>query len=376
MKKYAVIIEKDLTSCRACALLGLVLCVPLAAQQIHAHEIFIPWIKADSRGLNALLVYADLPGKRPLAVLTHGTDHKQEDRDAVTAWSLLPQSIWFARRGWTVLAVVRRGYGKSGGRPDYMNGSCPQEAYEEAGRQGAEDLHHAIEYGASVPQVDTAHIIAVGQSTGGFATVALTAKAPPGLVAAINFAGGRGVRTDFDVCNPGELIGAFRSFGKISRIPMLWIYAEDDRFFWPEIAHKFDSAFRAGGGQDQFVAFPATARAGHGLFVRVAAWSAIVDDFLKAQNLVWLAEPLPPPQTPDEPPPPGLSEAGEQAFEHYLRMGPHKAFAMSEHAYHFSFAQMTVEMAKSKALDSCRHAAPKGEKCKVVSIDGTSPNEK
>ena len=125
---------------------------------------------------------------------------------------------------------------------------------------------------ASVPQVDTAQIIAVGLSTGGFATVALTAKAPPGLVAAISFAGGRGVRADFDVCNPGELVGAFRSFGKHSRIPMLWIYAEDDRSFWPEIAHKFDDAFRAGGGQDQFVQVPATARAGHGLFFRVAGW--------------------------------------------------------------------------------------------------------
>jgi dienelactone hydrolase len=289
---------------------------------------------------------------------------------------MLPQSIWFARRGWTVLAVVRRGYGKSGGQPDYMNGRCPQEAYEEAGRQGAEDLNHTIEYGASVPQVDTAHTIAVGLSTGGFATVALTAKAPLGLVAAISFAGGRGVRADFDVCNPGELIAAFRSFGKHSRIPMLWIYAADDRSFWPEIAHKFDDAFRAGGGQDQFVQVPATARAGHGLFFRVAGWSDIVDDFLKAQNLVWLPEPLPSPKTPDEPLPPGLSEAGERAFRHYLLMGPHKAFAMSEHAYHFSFAQMTVDMAKSKALNSCRHAAPKGEKCKVVSIDGASPDEK
>jgi hypothetical protein len=36
-----------------------------------------------------------------------------------------------------------------------------RQAYEEAGRQGAEDLKHAIEYGASVPQVDTAHTIAV-----------------------------------------------------------------------------------------------------------------------------------------------------------------------------------------------------------------------
>jgi len=358
------------------AVFGLVLCVQLPAQQLHANEIFIPWNKAGARGLNALLVYADIPGNHPLAVLTHGTSRKQEERNEVAAFSLLPQANWFARRGWTVLAVVRRGYGKSGGRPDYMNGSCPNEDYQEAGRQGAEDLNRAIEYGASLPQVDAAHVIAVGVSTGGFATVALTAKAPPGLVAAISFAGGRGAGADFDVCNPGALIGAFRGFGKHSRIPMLWIYAENDRYFWPEIAHKFDDGFRAGGGQDQFVLVPATRAAGHGLFYRVADWPPILDDFLKAQNLVWLPEPLPPPKAPDEPPPPGLSEAGEKAFQRYLLAGLHKAFAMSESRYSFSAAQITVELAKSKALDNCRHAAPKGEKCAVVSIDGVSQDEK
>jgi dienelactone hydrolase len=194
-----------------------------------------------------------------------------------------------------VLAVVRRGYGKSGGRPDYMNGRCPHEDYREAGKESAEDLARAIAYGASLPRVDAAHVIAVGVSTGGFATVALTAKAPPGLVAAISFAGGRGAGADFDVCNPGALIGAFHSFGRHSRIPMLWIYAENDRYFWPDIARKFDEAFRAGGGQDQFVQVPATSAPGHRLFYRVPGWSDIVDDFLKARNLVWLPEPLPPP---------------------------------------------------------------------------------
>jgi dienelactone hydrolase len=358
------------------AVWGLVFCSALPAQQLHAHEIFIPWNKAGARGLNALLVYADLPGNRPLAVVTHGTSRTPEDRDQVTAWSLLPQADWFARRGWTVLAVVRRGYGKSGGRPDYLNARCPQTDYQARGQESAEDLSRAIEYGAGLPKVDAARVIAVGVSTGGFATVALTAKAPPGLLAAINFAGGRGSRADLNVCNPGDLIGAFRSFGKLSRTPMLWIYAENDRYFWPELARQFDQAFRAGGGQDEFVQVPATSAPGHGLFRRVADWPPVVDDFLKAHNLVWLPEPLPPPKAPDEPLPPGLSEAGEKAFRNYLLLGPHKAFAMSEHGYGFSVAQMTVDMAKTKARDNCRSMAPKSEKCAVVSADVAAQAEK
>lgn len=357
-------------------MLAIVWLAPLAAQPFHVDEIFIPWHKAGARGLNAVLVYPDIPGNRPLAVLTHGTSRLREERDQVTAWGLLPQAYWFARRGWTVLAVVRRGYGKSGGRADYMNGRCPQEHYEEAGRQSAEDLTRAIEYGVRLPHVDASHIIAVGVSTGGFAAVALTAKPPPGLVAAISFAGGRGAGADFDVCNPAHLIQAFHDFGKHSRIPMLWIYAEDDRYFWPEIAHKFDDAFRAGGGQDQFVQVPASAGAGHGLFRRVAIWSPIADAFLKAQNLVWLPQPLPPPAAPDKPPPPGLNEAGERAFRNYLLAGPHKVFAMAEHGYGSSTAQMTVDMAKTKALESCRQTAPPGEKCAVVSTDEGGPDAK
>jgi len=270
-----------------------------------------------------------------------------------------------------VLAVVRRGFGKSGGKPD-RSGTCPNVNYERAGRQAAEDLSRAIEYGASLPRVDVAHILAVGVSTGGFATVALTAKAPPGLVAAISFAGGRGSRADFDVCNTGALVDAFREYGKQSRVPMLWIYADNDRYFWPDLARQFDAAFRAGGGRDQFVRAPATSAPGHGLFRRVAEWSAMVDDFLKAQNLVGLPEPLPPPKAPDQPAPPGLSEAGERAFRDYLLAGPHKAFAMSKSRFTFSAAQITVKLATKKAMDNCRQAAPPGETCAVVSIDGAS----
>jgi hypothetical protein len=59
--------------------------------------------------------------------------------------------------------------------------------------------------------VDDTHVLAMGVSTGGFTSVALTAMAPPGLVAAINFAGGRGSKADHDVCNPDDLVHAYRS---------------------------------------------------------------------------------------------------------------------------------------------------------------------
>lgn len=349
------------------ALVCLLVCLPVRAQVFHDREILIPWAKA-GQGLDALLVYADLPGKHPLAVLTHGTSRELKVRNEISPWAMLPQATWFARRGWVALVVARRGYGRSGGRPDYLN-----KDFMDAGREAAEDLTAAIGYASSLPEVDASHIIAAGVSTGGFATVALTEKPPAGLVAAFNFAGGRGSRADHDVPKADELIGAYRRFGKQSRTPMLWIYAENDKYFWPELARKFDDAFRAGGGQEQFVLAPAIGSDGHSLYGHVAAWSPIVDDFLKAQNLVWLPEPLPPPKTPDQPPPAGLSENGQRVFHAYLRCGPHKAFAMPDmpgRGFGVSCAQLTLDLAKQKAIESCKHSKEKGGKCKVVSIDG------
>ncbi len=265
-----------------------------SAQRYVEREVSIPWVEASPNGLDALLVYADLPGKHPLVVITHGSSRKAEEHANVTPWQELHQAQWFARRGWIALVVVRRGYGMSGGEQDGRHGGhCPYTNYEEAAEYGAEDLRVAIEYARDLPQVDATHVVAMGVSTGGLAVVALTARAPTGLVAAINFAGGRGSKADHKVCNPADLVNAYRSFGRSSRTPMLWIYAQNDKFFWPKLARKFDAAFRSGGGQDQFVLAPPIGTDGHSLFRHVDAWSSTVDEFLKAQGLAIPQEPVP-----------------------------------------------------------------------------------
>ncbi|MFY9748436.1 MAG: dienelactone hydrolase family protein [Acidobacteriaceae bacterium] len=335
-------------------------------------ELFIPWTQAAPTGLDALLVYADVPGKQPLVVITHGSSRKPEEHAEVTPWAFLPQAQWFARRGWVALVVVRRGYGHSGGEQDGRHaGHCPTTDYQAAAEYAAQDLRVALDFGRSLPNVDPQRAIAVGVSTGGLATVALTAQAPPQLVAAINFAGGRGSRADHDVCNPDDLVRAYKNFGKHSRVPMLWLYAQNDKFFWPELAQKFDAAFRSQGGNDQFVLAPPIGDDGHSLFRRVSAWSDTVDAFLIAHQVNPLPQPFPEIHPPDIPPPPGLTDDGLRAWGNYLLLGPHKAFAVSPHFYGVSVAQMTTDDAKHKAIDSCRHKAPSPEDCVIFSVDNT-----
>ena len=102
------------------------------------------------RGLDVLEVYADRPGRHPLVVLTHGTSNVEQEREHVTPWSQLGQAMWFARRGYVAIVVVRKGYGRSGGERDGTHGGCGSRggSFEEAGEASAEDLKAVIRFGA------------------------------------------------------------------------------------------------------------------------------------------------------------------------------------------------------------------------------------
>ena len=137
------------------------------------------------------------------------------------------------------------------------------------------------------PDIDATRIISVGQSAGGFATVALTADPPAGLVAAISFAGGRGSPRDGEVCEEDRLVAAFAAFGKTSRIPMLWVYADNDLFFGPKLAQRMHQAFAGAGGEAELVMHPAFGKDGHALFaLGIPLWTPYVDAFLKRRQLV------------------------------------------------------------------------------------------
>jgi dienelactone hydrolase len=323
---------------------------------------------SDLGTLEALLVKPSEPGRYPLAVFAHGSPRAPADRPRMTPLSMLPQALEFVRRGWAVAIVMRRGYGNSDGGWAEAYGDCGNPNYVAAGNAGAADLKMTLEFLSHRPDIDPTHMIAVGVSAGGFATVALTADPSPGLVAAISFAGGRGSLESDHVCQPDRLIDAFRVFGKRSRIPMLWVYAANDHFFAPALARQLADAFKSGGGAVDFIAAPAFGNDGHGLFspAGIPLWSGYVDNFLKQENLPLRSELMSIPR-PALTPPSTLSANGRQAFETYLIDAPHKAFAVSPDG-HFGWktGSRTVEAARAGALQFCQQG---GARCGVVFID-------
>jgi dienelactone hydrolase len=268
---------------------------------------------------------------------------------------------------------MRRGYGDSGGGYSEEGNACTSRVdYYDSGRESAKDLRAAMQYLATRPELDGSRMISVGISAGGFATVALTADPPAGLVAAINFAGGRGSRKPDEVCDPGVLVQAFSDFGKKSRVPMLWVYAENDHFFGPPIAAAYYRAFTASGGKAEFVRAAAFGRDGHGLFSLggAAIWTSMVDKFLVQQNLNLRSSPLALPAPPDVAAPSSLSANGVAEFRTFLTMPAHKAFAVSASGhYGYVFGRRTEKEASQLAEERCRNSAEKNDPCSVVALD-------
>jgi dienelactone hydrolase len=350
----------------------LAVAAPGRAQSYDVEDIRIAVPGAGPSGLEAVLVRPAGNGRNPLALVTNGSPRSADDRPAMTAMRQYPEALEFARRGFTAVAVLRRGYGTSGGGWAETYGTCGQSNYVAAGRAGAADLRAAIAGLAQRPDVDGSRAVAVGVSAGGFATVALAAEPPPGLVAAISFAGGRGSRASDSVCDADRLVAAFGTFGRTARIPMLWVYAANDHFFNSELSARFREAFTAGGGQMTFVRTVAFGDEGHYLFspAGISTWSPIVDDFLRGRKLEARGEILPLPQPPHIGPPPGLSNAGAAEFRSYLAAAPHKAFAVSAGGgYGWVSRRRDTGTAATDAMNVCQaHSAA----CRVVMEDGTS----
>jgi len=344
-----------------------------AADRLVHEELRIPMDAAGPRGLEALLVRPEGHGRFPLVLINHGSPRSGADRPGMLPTSLLPQAREFARRGWAAVIVMRRGYGGSGGgwAEDYSG--CRNPDYVRAAAAAVADLKTAASVLAVRPDIDVTRMIAVGVSAGGFATVALTADPPPGLAAAINFAGGRGSLKADEVCGGDKLVDAFRSFGTRSRTPMLWVYSENDHFFGPELADRFKSTFTAGGGRVEFIRAPAFGDDGHHLFsaAGIPQWTPYVDDFLKRRGLVPrgapAAAPVARPQTVVLTPPSVLGREGRKAFESYLAAPPHKAFAVSRDGYFgWRSGRRTVEEAREAAREYCEENT---DTCSVVFVD-------
>ena len=344
------------------------------AEDLHQETLTIPAVisaagRTTTVDLEALVVRPDDEAPHPLVVINHGSPRNSDDRAGMSPYGLSAQAREFARRGWAAVTFMRRGYGRSQGGWAEAYGSCADPDYSDAGRAGARDIEAVATFMAAQPYVRAGGWISVGVSAGAFATVALAGDGPRGLVAAIAFAPGRGSTSADTVCGEDRLVTAFAQYGETSRVPLLWVSAENDHFFGPRLVDRLTQAFSRGGAKLSLVRTPAFGEDGHALFSAkgIPQWAPIVDRFLAANDLAPRAVPIKV-AAPDVAPPASLDARGREAFASYRAGGTNKAFAIGPGTrFGWATARRSVDQAKTAALVSC---AGSGDwKCTIVDVN-------
>lgn len=262
----------------------------LAAPDVESEQVEVPLLlMGKTLYLDAMLYKPAGNGPFPGMVITHGTSRKVADRKKIEADDyFVKNSKLFAEMGFTVLFVVRRGFGVSDGPYSEFN-KYPDSTrnYTLDGLEAAKDLGAAVQYLQQQPFVDKTKIVLLGQSTGGHSVLATGSQNLPGVAGVINFAGGRGSTGPNKILDEANLVDSFRTYGKSFRVPTLWLYSENDLYFGPELAQEFLKAFCSGGARVEFVLLPAFGEDGHSSFVRAQEnWLDAVHTFLLNLGLI------------------------------------------------------------------------------------------
>lgn len=229
----------------------------------------------------------DQGARLPVAVINHGSPADPEDRSRMEpARCDSEPARWFLARGYVVVFPLRRGFGRSTGTVAESSGPCDRPDYVRAGVESARDVAAAVRYATALPYARPDGVVVVGQSLGGWATLAFAAEPHPEVSALISMAGGRGGHAYADLggnCRPDLLVAAAGAFGRTARTPMLWIYADDDTFFPPDLARAMYAAFTEAGGRATFAQPRFPGAEGHALFYAAGGarvWGPIVAFYL------------------------------------------------------------------------------------------------
>jgi dienelactone hydrolase len=171
-------------------------------------------------------------------------------------------------------------------------GSCDNPNFRGPGLAIATLNEWVIDYMNKKKIIQSGKTVVVGQSGGGWGAIALASLNPSSVQAIVIFAAGRGGRVDGkpnNNCAPDELVTATGEFGRTARVPMLWIYSENDSYFGPELTKRMHDAFVAAGGNAEYRMLPAFGGDGHFLIDSpdgVPIWSPVVTQFLEKHSAI------------------------------------------------------------------------------------------
>lgn len=234
-------------------------------------------------------------GPFPLAVMNHGVSLNAHERSFFPLAEFRDAAMWFARRGYLVVAPTGPGYAAGALDAPELGlfsvfyskiGGCENPNFHDAGIAAAALDKWIIDYMTEQKLAAPDSAIVIGQSAGGWAAIALSSQNLPSVKAIIAFAAGRGGRVGGkpnNNCAPDKLVEATAEFGRTARVPMLWIYVENDTFFGPDLSKRMHAAYTGAGGSAEYHLMPPFGSEGH-FFIdspeAIPQWSPLVSQFL------------------------------------------------------------------------------------------------
>lgn len=224
-------------------------------------------------------------GPFPVVVINHGKapgDSKFQSRYRVGG-----TARYFMQRGYVVVAPMRQGFSKSSG--SYIGGGCNVESN---GIAQAEDVKEVLDYITAQPYADKNQLLVMGQSHGGWTTLAFGTLNYPGVKGLVNFAGG--LRQESCPGWESGLARAAGHYGAATKLPSLWFYGDNDSYFSTNTYAEIFKRYNAEGNKARLVAFGVYGSDAHAMFGPTEGqriWQPEVSRFLEQVGLP--SQPLP-----------------------------------------------------------------------------------
>ncbi len=354
-------------------------CWPAFAQELDANVNEQVLMIAKKSGLfsfelETTIYKPDGDGPFPLVIINHGKsfgDPRFQGRARHSA-----AARFFLQRGYAVLMPMRQGFSKSTG--NYIGGGCN---IDSNGLQQAQDTKAALDWAVSQTWADKANILIMGQSHGGWTTLAFGTLNYPGVRGLVNFAGG--LRQDSCAGWEGSLARAAGGYGKETQVPSLWFYGDNDSFFAPYTFRPMFEKYTAAGGKAELVAFGNFGSDAHSMFGSRAGlpiWQPKVNAFMQSIGLPTAitqakygnapsATPIPPKTEfaalDDETKLPHVKDTGRAGYKNFITKQMPRAFALAPNGA-WGFAELGDDPLK-RAIDICNRNG-QGQ-CKLYAVD-------
>ena len=251
---------------------------PVAAQQIAlpVEVIFIPKkTLIFTLELETTVYKPPGPGPFPLVIINHGKASGPPGLQPryTPGWA----ARYFIERGYVVFVPMRTGFSKSTG--GYVGGGCN---IESNGLVQAEDVAATVAYAHTMNYVDSMQTLIVGQSHGGWTTLAYGAAQPDVSVKGlVNFAGG--LRQEDCIGWRLNLAKAAANYAEKTQIPSLWFYGDNDSFFSKQVYTEMFERYSKVNPRAQLVAYGMFGQDSHGLFSSKdgrAIWEPHLEKFI------------------------------------------------------------------------------------------------